>query len=437
MKKLMLVLLLSVVGASARAERLKMEVGGANFRPYPVAVPEIQGPVTEVPASRLRRLELTRLLRDSLEMARTLTLVPPSTYLRREGMGGAPAFAAWEAVGASGLILADLQQEAAQSVLNLRFFEVGSQRQALQLQCKKSADPLRPCVQQFLDQIVGYLTGEPGIFSSRIAFVRRLGGQKQVFSCGLDGTELRQLTRLPTLNLLPTWDRTGEHVLFTSFASGNADLVQLRLVDGAISPLSRAAGLNTGAAVSPDGKQIALTLSKDGNTEIYVMDRDGGNLRRLTNSWGQDVSPSWSPDGKRIAFVSSRSGNPHLYVMNVDGSRVRRLTFAGTYNQEPDWSPRADGQIVFTARDEAMQFDLFLVHPETSLISRLTQDEGRNESPSHSPDGHHIVFVSTRGGAPRRALWVMDVDGAAPRMLHLEGGNDAEAPTWGPRLGYP
>ena len=187
--------------------------------------------------------------------------------------------------------------------------------------------------------------------------------------------------------------------------------------------------------MSPDGKRIALTLSFQGNTEIYTIDWNGGNLKRLTDSWGQDVSPTWSPDGQRIAFVSTRSGNPHIYVMGADGSNPRRLTFKGTYNQEPDWSPRPDGQIAFTARDETLKYDIFLVNPTNSEITRLTQDDGNNESPSHSPDGQHITFTSTRQGKQRH-VWVMDVDGNNQRAVPLAVG-EYETPAWGPRLGYP
>ncbi len=190
------------------------------------------------------------------------------------------------------------------------------------------------------------------------------------------------MTPSDVLSLLPEWDRSGRHILFTSYVKNNPDLYRLTMGSSDFEWLSNKRGLNTGASVSPKGKKIALTLSIDGNTEIYVMDWNGKNLKRLTDSWGQDVSPTWSPDGKKIAFVSSRSGNPHIYIMDANGQNPRRLTFQGNYNQEPDWSPRADGQIAFTARDERLKYDIFLVHPATGEITRLTQDEGNNnESP--------------------------------------------------------
>ena len=79
-----------------------------------------------------------------------------------------------------------------------------------------------------------------------------------------------------------------------------------------------------------------------------------------------------------------------------DGTGTRRISFRGNYNQEPDWSPRPGGKIAFCARDERLKYDIFLLDPATGDVERLTQDQGDNESPSFSPDGHHIVFTSTR-----------------------------------------
>jgi TolB protein len=188
-----------------------------------------------------------------------------------------------------------------------------------------------------------------------------------------------------------------------------------------------------GGVVSPDGKYIAFTLSKHGNADIYIMPYDGNRPTQLTRSWGQDVSPTFSPDGQEIAFVSSRSGNPHIYVMDIHGKNQRRITFQGKYNQEPSWSPVDAEQIVFTARDEKLIYDIFTVNPQNSFIQRLTQDAGNNDAPSFSPDGSSIVFTSDRESKKyQRSIWIMDVDGTGQRPLPLPPGH-YENPQWGPR----
>lgn len=430
MKKIF-VLALLLFSANASAQRIKIVVGGPNFRPYPVAVPDILTIGGE--PDKKQAAALTAILQTYVDLARSLELVPPKTYLATDKESwSAPQFANWVNVGASGLIRGGIEVKGDNTKITLRFYDVVAQRELLNRSYQETKTTAADAITTFLDELIRLLTGEEGIFSSKIAYIKSTGKGKALFVSDMDGHRSRRLTDPDGLALLPSWSAKGESLLFTSYIKGNPDLYRINLRNNNLESLSNKRGLNTGAAVSPDGKRVALTLSMDGNTEIYVMNADGSNLNRLTDSFGQDVSPSWSPDGSRIAFVSSRSGQPHIYVMNADGSAVRRLTFRGNYNQEPDWSPRAEGQIAFTARDERLKFDIFLVHPTTGDITRLTQDEGNNESPSHSPDGHHIVFTSTRPPGGNRNIYIMDVDGENQRRMTKDGG-DYENPAWGPR----
>ena len=437
--RLIPVLLVLVSASTVQAQRLRIVVGGPNFRPFPVAVPDILVTGGKAKLGRKLSRDLTNVLRLDIDLARSLQLVPPKTYLSPEGEDWTrPEYATWVNVGASGLIWGGLEIAGKKVKVTLRFFDVIAQRQIVVRKYEENVDRGDRAIHKFLDEIIQLLTGEVGIFSSRLAYVKRTAKGKAVYVCDMNGRNARRVTPADTLSLLPAWDTTGRNILLTSYIKSNPDLYRLKVATGKMDWLSNKDGLNTGAAVSPDGKKIALTMSIDGNTEIYVMNWDGQNLKRLTDSWGQDVSPTWSPDGKQIAFVSSRSGNPHIYVMSSNGTSPRRLTFQGKYNQEPDWSPRDDGQIAFTARDERNQYDIFVVHPKTGEITRLTQDEGNsNESPAHSPDGHHIVFTSTRGPLqPRKKkLYIMDVDGNNQRRLSRDPG-EYETPAWGPRLGW-
>ncbi len=434
---LAVVLVLSTLPSPASAQRLRIVVGGANFRPFPVAAPELS--LAKDASSGLKHTagELTSLLQTDVDLARPLELVPPTTYLAPAHEAWTkPEFANWANVGASGLVRGLVEPTATGVKVSMRFYDVVAQREVLSKSYEESTQTAGRAIHQFVDLIIETLTGEPGIFSTKIAFIKRTARGKALYTTDVDGRNPKRLTDDNVLSLLPAWDASGRFLLFTSFLQDNPDLYRLDRSNHKLECISSKRGLNTGAAVSPDGKHIALTLSTDGNTEIYVMDWNGNNLTRLTDSWGQDVSPSWSPDNKRIAFVSSRAGNPHLYIMDANGANVRRLTFQGNYNQEPNWSPRKDGQIAFTARDERLKFDIFLVHPETGEITRLTQDQGNNESPSFSPDGHHIAFTSSRpphNGSKK--IYVMDADGTNQRRITLDGG-EYETPAWGPRLGY-
>ncbi len=422
--------------SGASAQKLVVNVDGADFRPYPLGAPSfvVLGDLDRKGKRLLK--ELNRTLRSDIELARAVELIPPKTYLDPKGESWTkPTYKNWVNVGASGLIRCALTPGKPKVQIGCRFFDVYGQRQILAKSYEHDSSEAYRGVHQFVDEVVKHLTGELSIFSTRLTFVRATSKTKSVYVAEIDGRARRRISPEGILSLLPAWSPTGKHVLFTSYLKGNPDLFRATLGSKNLEWISKKRGLNTGAAVSPNGKKIALTLSVDGNTEIYLMNWDGTALTRLTNSWGQDVSPTWNPKGTQIAFVSSRSGQPHIYLMNSDGSNQKRLTFQGNYNQEPNWSPHADGQIVFTARDERLKYDIFLVNPADGEITRLTQDDGTNDGPCFSPDGHHIVFTSTRGSGNNRKLYIMDADGRHQTRVSKDKG-DYESPRWGPRMGY-
>jgi TolB protein len=429
---------LLLLGRDVRAERLRLVVGGADFRAFPVAVPGVQLQGDKGRSVFRIKNNVDTLLKRSINFVRVLSLVPPKSYVssKRE-IWTRPVFANWLNVGASGLVRGQVRVNKKEVSLGLRFYDVIAQKEMLYRQYTVDAEGIRQSIYHFVDELVETLTGDKGIFSSKIAFVKKTKKGKAIYISDIGGSQVQRLTNPDTLSLLPTWDQRGQHVMFTSYLKGNPDLYRINISNKKLDWLSKKRGVNSNASVSPDQKRIALTLSVGGDTDIYLIDWQGDNLKRLTSSWGQDISATWSPDGKRIAFVSSRSGQPHIYIMNADGSNQRRLTFQGTYNQEPDWSPRLDGQIVFTARDEKLKYDIFLVHPDTGAITRLTQDEGhRNDSPSFSPDGQHVLFASDRPPHTRmKKLFVMDVDGRNQRRISAPGGH-YEDPDWGPRIPY-
>lgn len=412
--------------------RAVIEIGNPDFRPYPIATPDVRD--LSVPGS-VPAQAMTKALRYDFEISPVFKLLDPRSYLAdqaKEGMNAASIkFADWLSVGAEGLIKGSIEQVGGEMKVDLRFFDVASGREQLKKSYKGPAteEEGRTIGHRFANEVVFFLTGTKGIFTTRIAAVKKTKTGRELWTMNVDGTGRVQVTNNGSINLLPAWGRDGRTLLFTSYIKHNPNFYSMPAGGGALKLLSGERGLNTGGVMSPDGRKVALTLSRDGNSEIYVMNADGSGLTRLTNEWAIDSSPSWSPDGKRIAFVSARWGDPHVFVMNADGSGVRRITERGNYNQTPDWSPRGD-LIAFTARDERNQFDIFTVNPDTKEIKRLTQDQGNNEEPSFSPDGNHIVFTSTRN--KKSQVFIMATDGSHQTLLTQEGA--FSTPAWSPYL---
>jgi TolB protein len=424
-------LALPVAAHADPSPRTIIEIGSPDFRPYPMAIPDARDMGGKDPSDPIK--QITEALRYDFDLAARFKVVDPKSYLAdpsKEGLAAASIkFSDWVNVGAEGLIKCGATVSGNTMKADFRFFDVASGRQLVQKSFSGTIDEARRFAHAFADAVVEHLTGEKGIFQTRIAVVRKTKKGRELYVLDIDGKRLSAATNNGSINLLPSWSRDGRSLLFTSYIRHNPNLYSTPVGGGPPTLVSGERGLNTGGQMSPDGKRVALTLSKDGNSEIYVMNAGGSNLVRLTNEWAIDSSPSWSPDGGQIAFVSSRWGDPHIFVMNADGGNVRRVTDRGTYNQTPDWSPRGD-LIAFTARDERNVFDIFTVNPTSKEIKRLTQDQGNNEEPSFSPDGNHIVFTSTREG--RSQIWIMSVDGSKQVRVSKRGG--FSTPAWSPSL---
>ena len=420
--------------AGTRAQRFVIDLDDPDFMPYPMAVPDfvdLSGKHEQL-ATRMANV-----LRNNLDISEAFSIIPRIAYLAPKSEPWTnPSFPDWVKVGASGLIRAAYTVDDEDGLkITFRLYDVVAQREALVKHYVGKLTEHRRLVHRFSDDLYRFFTGQRSIFGTRIAFVGRSLDAKDtiIYVTDFDGHNIQAVVSNDNLNLLPNWSHDGATLYFTSYLRDNPDLYALNLATRDVRIVSNRRGLNVGVTASRDGTRLAFTLSKDGNTEIYVMNVDGTNLTRLTRFWGEDVSPTWNPDGSRIAFVSSRSGHPQIYTMNSsDGSEVRRLTFQGNYNTEPNWSPRPGGGIVFTARDERNQFDIFVVDPESGEITRLTQDQGNNEGPSFSPDGRHIVFTSTRVGGGRKPF-IMNSDGRNQRQLITRRG-DFETPAWSPML---
>ena len=291
-----------------------------------------------------------------------------------------------------------------------------------------SLDQMRWLGHKLADEVVYYLVGEQGIASSKIAFATGKRMKREIAMTDYDGHNFRTLTNSDALNISPTWSPKGDYLLFTSFISGNPDLVMMRMDSGKLNWIGERKGLHSAPAWSAERNKIALTYSGDGNADIYTMDPDGRNWLRLTQSPAIDSSPSWSPTGNQIAFTSDRSGNPQIYIMDAEGGNVRRLTFDGSYNDSPAWSPRGD-RVAFVSREDG-QFQIYTISVNGENLQRVTDGAGSNENPSWAPNGLKLAFASDRSGL--WSIYVINWDGTHLRKVTSSGEN--VTPEWSPLM---
>jgi TolB protein len=380
---------------------------------------------------------------NDLEVSGILELVSPSFHplsvpttpetLDHEAWGSAPTSAHMVAYGSlhfgEGQLLVDAWLS---DVRNPQAPPVIAKRYRGDL----TEDQARQLAHQFADEIIARLSGGlPGIAQSKIAFVSRRTGNKEIWIMDYDGHNSRQLTRCGFICLTPRWSPDNTQIAYTAYhRSGSASKVPRTSIRIHSTIMNRRIafpnfkGTTTTPAWSPDGTQLAFSSSSSGDQEIYLVGRDGGRLRRLTISRGVDISPAWNPrTGNQIAFVSDRGGSPQIYLMDAEGANVERLTSAEGYAVSPAWSP--NGQLLaFAWQRNNSRFDIYVMDVATRQTVQLTNDSGRNEEPSWAPDGRHLVFHSTRSG--RSQIWMMLADGSGLRQLTFEGRNTAPQWSW-------
>lgn len=442
---LVILFLLSILGEFLWA-KVYIDIRSPSFRKFPIAISPFKTPIFSNEELKLGE-RATEILTNDLSISGFFALIDPRTFVENtvralpRGSSSAVAqvpaarlsesidYRSWANIGAEALVLGEVSYKDRSLILEARLYDVVKKELIVGRRYIGEITDLSRMVHRFADEIISALTGEHGFFLTKIVYVSKVTGNKEIYLMDFDGRNVTQITRHQSICLSPRWSPDGTKVVFTSYKAGNPDLYIKDLRTGEERRLSHYPGLNISPAWSPNGQRIAITLSKDGNPEIYTVNPDGSGLQRLTNHPAIDVSPAWSPDGKKIAFVSNRGGNPQVYIMEADGKNVQRLTFEGNYNTHPAWSPRGD-RLAFDSLIEG-NHNICTIHPDRSDLRILTGNLERCETPSWSPDGRHLVFSSTRDGGPH--IYLMDAEGTRIKKLTFQKGGDTY-PNWSPRF---
>ena len=330
----------------------------------------------------------------------------------------------WLNAGFDMLVRSELSLKGDRLTVEFRLFDATTRKMITAKRYLGAAKELRRFSHSFADEILHALTGEKGVFTTRIAYVSSQSGNKEIYIMDWDGYNPLPLTKNGSINLNPDFSPDGREIIFTSYKRRNPDMYRRALSSPVEVPLSNRKGLNITGNWSPDGSKIALALSKDGDSEIYTIDKDGSRPTRLTNNSALDLYPAWSPDGKQIAFVSDRLGKPQIFIMKATGGEARRLTTAGSYNVNPRWSPKGD-KIAYSRMVNG-GFHIFTIAADGSSDIQLTA-EGSNENPSWSADGRFICFSSVRSSG--NGVYVMRADGGGQKKVSQAKGMHSQ-PAW-------
>ena len=284
---------------------------------------------------------------------------------------------------------------------------------------------LRLSAHHISDQIYQKLTGERGIFSTRIAYVTKAPGKFTLRITDADGENIQAALIDNEPIISPAWSPDGTELAYVTFHDKKAKVEIRNVHAGTRRVVAEFKGSNSAPSFSPDGRTLAVTLSRDGGSHVYLMDRSGGNVRRVTESTGIDTEAKFSPDGAYIYFVSDRGGGPQIYKQAVGGGGATRVTFNGAYNISPALSP--DGKLLAYI-NRGGGFKVMVMDLGTGDV-RSVSDTNDDESPSFAPNSRYIIYATKADG--RDVLMTTTTDGKFKSKL-LESGLDIREPVWGP-----
>jgi len=416
--------------AAGPAEFSYIEISNPFLRKIPIAIPLFKS-TTQSPQEIQTARECADMLSESLEFTGYFKILDRAAFLEDPQKTGIVASAIkyrnWTAVGAELLVTGGIFVKDDFMEIELRLLDTFKEKLIYGRKYKASLKAQRQIILRFCDEVIFMLTGNRGIFESKIAFVSTGTGNKEIYICDFDGHNPQQYTHDKSISLFPAWSSDGQWMAYTSYSRGKPDIFIHHLHERR-GVIVNKKGLGIAPSWMPGKFQLAATLSYSGDQEIYLLTGDGKIIKRLTNSRGIDVEPNWSPDGKRFAFTSKRSGTPQIYIKEIDTNRVERLTYEGRYNTQPCWSPKGD-RIAYSGMNNGQNQIFTIDLDRKSPVQLTTDDQGDSEAPSWSPDGSLIVFSTTREGPSR--IYVMTAYGTDQRrLLALPG--EQTTPRWSP-----
>jgi TolB protein len=286
---------------------------------------------------------------------------------------------------------------------------------------------LRLAGHQIADYIYEKITGQKGIFATRIAFITKQSNVFRLTIADWDGENPSVALRSTEPIISPSWSPDGRRLAYVSFESQKPVVYVHSLSDAQRVAVANFRGSNSAPAWSPDGRSLAVALTRDGLSQIYLISSTGeGAPVRLTTSSGIDTEPVFSPDGRFIYFTSDRGGAPQIYRMPASGGDVSRITFGSPYNVSPRVSP--DGRMLafISRRDIGL---VLVVRDLASGSERVLSDGGREESPSFAPNSRWVMYATRSAG--RDSLMAVSIDGRTKQRLSSDAA-DIREPTWGP-----
>ena len=424
MKRLLPLLLLSLLWAPAGHAALEFTVSGGEVGAKPIAIAPFATPADI-------NFDVAAIVEADLVRSGLFDALPRADMLEKPSAVNQIDYRNWRTLNRENLVLGSLSRSPNGGVA-VRFFLMDVYRGQQMLGFDMPAVPqeqLRKMSHQIADIIFEKLTGQKGYFNTQIAYVTAAGyglaRRFQLIVADADGYNPRTIASSREPLMSPTWSPDAKKLAYVGYERGRSSIYLHDLASGDLRKFVSEKGINGAPAFSPDGSKMVVTLSFETNPDLYLIDVASGQRRRLTDHYAIDTEASFSPDGSQIAFTSDRGGSAQVYVIPATGGEPKRVTFQGKQNLRPRYSP--DGKSLAVVNNDGGRYSIGLVDLQTGA-TRLLTDGPLDESPSFAPNGGVIIYATNgRGNAE---LGTVTVDGRVRQRLRQPG--EVREPAWSP-----
>src|SRR3970040_2020602 len=288
MRNLLAAVLVLCAACSAHAQ-LSIEITGAGAQRIPIAVAPLAGEgalldASGVGISAIVRADLERSgLFRGLEVPR---LVPQPTE------ASSVNYAEWRSRLADALVLGSVAgRPDGRFEVRFRLYDVLKQSAIGGVAYTMTREQVRATAHRIADYIYEKLTGEKGVFSTRIAYVVKRGTRFELQIADADGANEQAMLVSEEPIISPAWSPNGRRIAYVSFQNKKPIVYVQDIEVPKQNIVANFKGSNSAPAWSPDRSRLAVALSRDGISQLYLINPDGSNSRRLSNSSGIDTEP--------------------------------------------------------------------------------------------------------------------------------------------------
>ena len=424
LKNILYLILIVLMPIMAKAE-LTVEVVGGAAQQIPIAIVPFASPA----GAAAQQDNMTNVIGADLRMSGLFRVLETRGVASQPHTLSEVKYNDWTSIQAQALTIGTIESLPNNRLkVSFRLFDVLKQNQLLAMEYNITPAQQRATAHRIADMIYEKLTGEKGVFATRITYVNKENGRYSLQVADADGFNPQTVVSSKEPLISPSWSPDGSKLAYVSFEKKKPVIFVQSLLTGQRMILANFKGNNSAPAWSPDGKKLAIVLTYSANSQIYLINADGTGLQQLSFSNGIDTEPEWSPDGAFIYFTSNRGGGPQIYRMPASGGDAKRVTFEGSYNVSPHLS--TDGKLLTFIKQTSTGFKVALQDLATGQVQTLS-DTTQDESPSFAPNGRMILYATSVDG--RGSLAAVSTDGRVKQRLKDSGG-DVREPSWGSSL---